>query len=272
MRVPANGCQLSPSVLGVWRLVLLLFLCASFSNRVVGQEQLTIAAAADLQPVMTVIAAQFEQETQTPVRLTFGSSGSFFSQIENGAPFDVFFSADMNYPQKLQADGVTAGPPTPYAVGKIVLWAPNKSTVQVSKGLSVLADNNVRKIAIANPIHAPYGEAAKAALQKLALWHAISPKLVIGENISQAAQFVQSGNADVGILALSLVLAPGMKGQGSYFEIPQELYPLLQQASVILKSSSHKEQAQDFTAFMKRPQSIILLKQYGFQVSEANSK
>lgn len=270
--MPANGSCLPPYAYCLRPLAALVALCASFCVHASGQEQLTIAAAADLQPVMTVIAVQFEQATRTHVRLTFGSSGSFFSQIENGAPYDLFFSADINYPKKLQGDGLTVGSPTPYASGKIVLWTPSSSSFDLSKGLSTLAGDSVRKVAIANPTHAPYGRAAEAALKKVDLWDKVSPKLVIGENISQTAQFVQSGNADIGILALSLVLAPGMKGQGRYFEIPQELYPPLQQASVILKSSAHKHQAEAFTEFMKRPRAIALLQQYGFEVSEANSK
>ncbi len=263
MRVPANGCRRLDKILRVFVLLLLV----SLSARAVGQEQLTIAAAADLQPALTLISDQFQHETRTGVRLIFGSSGNFFSQIENGAPYDLFLSADVSYPEKLQAARlIEPGSLTPYAIGNIVLWAPSKSSVDVSKGLSVLADRNVKKIAIANPSHAPYGRAAEAALKKAGLWDKVSPKLVIGENISQAAQFVQSGNADVGILALSLVLAPAMKGQSRYFEIPQKLYPPLRQASVILKSSSHKQQAKAFVEFMRGPQAIAVLKQYGFVV------
>jgi molybdate transport system substrate-binding protein len=220
-----------------------------------------------------LIAAQFQQETKTAVRLTFGSSGNLFSQIQNGAPYDLFFSADVSYPEKLQSAGLTEPESfSLFGTGKLALWVRNDSSVDVTKGLAVLASNSVKKIAIANPAHAPYGRAAEAALKNAGVWGRVSSKLVIGENISQAAQFVQSGNADAGVLALSLVLAPGMKARGRYFLIPQDLYPPLQQASVVLKSSSHKQQATAFAQFVKRPQIAALLKQYGFVPAEADSQ
>src|SRR5690242_3444076 len=189
-----------------------LFLCLALLTsgvQLLAQDALTVAAAADLQPVMTEIAARFEKETGVRVKLSFGSSGNFFAQIQNGAPYDLFFSADVDYPAKLQGAGlIEPGSLYRYATGQIALWAPNASAIDVSKGLSVLVDNNVQKIAIANPSHAPYGRAAEAALKNADLWDSISSKLVMGENIAQTAQFVQSGNTDVGILALSLVLAP----------------------------------------------------------------
>lgn len=246
----------------------ILFLCLALLAgvlQVLAQDTLTVAAAADLQPVMTEIAARFEKQSGATVKLSFGSSGNFFAQIQNGAPYDLFFSADLEYPTRLQAAGLTEpGSLYPYAIGKIALWAPNGSAIDVTKGLSILADNNVQKIAIANPTHAPYGRAAEAALKNTGLWVNISSKLVLGENIAQTAQFVQSGNADVGIVALSLVLAPAMKGRGNYFIVPKTLYPELQQAAVILKSSQHKELAARFLNYMKRSEISSLLRQYGF--------
>src|SRR5690349_11438298 len=163
------------------------------------QQTLTIAAAADLQPVMTEIAARFERQSGTSVKLSFGSSGNFFAQIQNGAPFDLFFSADEEYPARLQTAGlIERGSLYSYATGKIALWAP--ANVDLRKGLPVLTEAAVTKIAIANPEHAPYGRAAEAALRKSNLWNSISSKLVFGENVAQTAQFVQSGNADVGIV------------------------------------------------------------------------
>jgi molybdate transport system substrate-binding protein len=237
--------------------------------QVFAQENLTVAAAADLQPVMTDIAARFEQQSGARVKLSFGSSGNFFAQIENGAPYDVFFSADVDYPTKLQAAGLTEpGSLYRYATGKIALWASGGSTVDVSKGLSVLGTDAVQKIAIANPAHAPYGRAAEAALKSAGLWDSVSSKLVLGENIAQTAQFVQSGNADVGIVALSLVLAPGMKSKGKYFVVPQNLYPPLQQAAVILKNSQHKNLARTFLQFVKSSEISSLLRRYGFSPGE----
>lgn len=233
------------------------------------QDTLTVAAAADLQPVMTDIAARFEKESGVRVKLSFGSSGNFFAQIQNGAPYDLFFSADVDYPAKLQSAGlIEPGSLYRYATGKIALWAPNGSTIDVSKGLSILADDNVQKIAIANPSHAPYGRAAEAALKNAGVWDKVTSKLVLGENIAQTAQFVQSGNADIGILALSLVLAPAMKDHGKYFIVPQTFYTALQQATVILKSSQHKELAARFLEYMKSGEIRSLLQQYGFSAAE----
>ena len=229
------------------------------------QEQLTIAAAADLQTVMPEIAARFEKETGSKVKLAFGSSGNFFAQIQNGAPFDLFFSADIDYPRKLESAGMAVpGSLYRYATGRIVLWAAKNAAIDVNQGLSAVADPSVKKLAIADPTHAPYGRAAEAGLRKSDLWEKVSSKLVMGENISQTAQFVESGSADAGILALSLVLAPAMKDRGKYFVIPQELYPPLQQAGVILSHSEHRELATRFMEFLKTSEIRALLKQYGF--------
>lgn len=234
------------------------------------QQELTVASAADLQSAMQEIATRFEKATGAKIKVSFGSSGNFFSQIENGAPFDLFFSADIDYPRKLEAAGLAvSGSLYQYATGKIVLWVPNSSSLDVNRGLNVVADPAVKKLAIANPAHAPYGRAAHAALRKAGLWDKVSSKLVLGENISQTAQFVQSGNADAGILALSLVLAPNMRDQGHYFEIPQDLYPPLQQAAIILSHSQHKELAVRFMEFLKTDEIKSLLKQYGFSTNGA---
>jgi molybdate transport system substrate-binding protein len=233
------------------------------------EQELTIAAAADLQPVMKELASRFENQTHSRVKLSFGSSGNLFAQMQNGAPYDLFFSADVSYPQKLQEAGLTQpGSLYEYATGKIVLWAPQASVIDVNKGLSVTADPSVKRLAIANPAHAPYGRAAQAALRKTGLWEKVAPKLVMGENIAQTAEFVQSGNADVGILALSLALSPSMRNEGKYFEIPQDFYPPLRQAAVILKRSQHKALAARFLEFLKMPATKSLLLQYGFAPPE----
>jgi molybdate transport system substrate-binding protein len=233
------------------------------------EQEITIAAAADLQPVMQELATRFESQTHSKVRLSFGSSGNFFAQIQNGAPYDLFFSADVSYPQKLQDAGLTQpGSLYEYATGKIVLWVPKTSVIDVSKGLSVVADPAVKRLAIANPAHAPYGRAAQAALRKAGLWEKVAPKVVMGENIAQTAEFVESGNADVGILALSLALSPSMRNEGRYFEIPQQLYPPLRQAVVILKRARHKEVAERLVEFVRTPATKSLLLQYGFAPPE----
>ena len=221
-----------------------LFLVARLS----AAQEITVAAAADLQFAFQDAATRFEKDTGKHVKLIFGSSGNFFAQIQNGAPFDVFFSADIDYPKRLEATGL-AEPGTlyPYATGKIVLWVPNESKLDLSRGLQVLLDPAVHKIAIANPEHAPYGRAAVAALRHENLYDKISSKFVLGENISQTATFVVSGSADVGIVALSLALAPSMKEKGRYVEIPTDEYPAIEQAAVILKSSRTRKSPANFS-------------------------
>jgi molybdate transport system substrate-binding protein len=250
--------------------LLLIVSTVLFASAASAQQQLTIAAAADLQPAMTEMAARFEQQTGVKVNLSFGSSGNFYAQIQNGAPYDLFFSADVEYPRKLEAAGLTVpGSLYRYAIGKIALWVPKHCAINVSNGLEVLATPAVKKIAIANPAHAPYGRAAEAALRNAGLWEKVASKLVSGENIAQAAQFVESGSADAGIIALSLAMSPAMKGRGDYFIIPQELYPPLQQGAVILKASGNVETARNFLEFLKAPGTISPLKQYGFATPEA---
>ncbi|HMK31614.1 MAG TPA: molybdate ABC transporter substrate-binding protein [Terriglobales bacterium] len=225
-----------------------------------------MAAAADLNFVLPKIAERFEQETGHRVKLSFGSSGNFYAQIENGAPFDVFFSADMDFPRKLEAAGlVQSGTFYEYATGKIVLWVPNQSKLDLTRGLSVLTDPAVRKIAIANPQHAPYGRAAVAALENNHLYDAVKHKLVFGENISQAFQLVNTGNADAGIVALSLVGAPGIEKTGRYYEIASASYPPIRQAVVVLKTGAKKPAARAFVEFLKRPEIAALMREYGFQ-------
>ena len=229
--------------------------------------ELKVAAASDLTFAFKDVGARFEKQTGNSLKLTYGSSGNFFSQIQNGAPFDLFFSADVSYPQKLEAAGLTEpGTIYDYATGKLVIWVPNASKLDLSRGLSVLLDPGIRKIAVANPQHAPYGAAAVAALHHAGIYDQVKDKFVLGENISQTAQFVQSGNADVGLLALSLALAPAMKTSGRYVEVPASDYPPLIQAGVILKSSQNKELANQFLKFLKEPGTVALMEQYGFAV------
>ena len=230
-------------------------------------QELTVAAAADLQFAMQAIVTRFQAETGKSVRVVYGSSGNFFQQIQNGAPFDVFFSANIEYVQKLAAAGL-AEPQSlyEYAAGKIVLWVPNNSHINVQQGLAALLDPAVGKIAIANPQHAPYGQAAVAALRKENLYDKVSTRLIFGENISQAASFVSSGAADAGIIALSLALSPNMKDKGRYVEVPLADYPEIRQACVTLKSSKNKQVAAQFLDFVRSPAVASLLKTYGFTV------
>jgi molybdate transport system substrate-binding protein len=226
---------------------------------------LAIAAAADLQSVLPAIADRFERDTSGRVTLTFGSSGNFFAQIQNGAPFDLFFSADMGYPRQLEAAGLTEpGTLRPYAIGTLVLYAGASGGLDLGRGLAALTDARVRRIAIANPAHAPYGRAAVAALTHERIYDRVRGKLVLGENVSQAAQFVQSGNAQAGLLALSLALAPALRKTGSFIEVPASFYPPIEQAAVVLKASSRKDAARQFLAYLGRPEIVRQMKDAGF--------
>jgi len=225
---------------------------------------ITVVAAADLTYAMNEVVANFEKATGCVVRLSMGSSGNFLMQIENGAPFDVFFSADIAYPKKLEAEGFAApGSTYLYALGKIVLWVRNDSRLDISKGLEVLRDPSIQKIAIANPLHAPYGRAAEEALRKAGVYDAVKNKLVLGESTSQAAQFVESGNADIGILALSLVAPPTLKVQGRSWMIPEDLYAPIQQGAVAVRASQNPEAAREFLEYVKTPAMVALLERYG---------
>jgi molybdate transport system substrate-binding protein len=249
-------------------LTLVFFLLPSnaANSRAQGRE-LRVAAAADLEFAMQDLAEEFEKQSASKLAVTYGSSGNFFAQLQNGAPFDLFFSADIDYPQKLEAAGLTVpGSLYSYAVGRIVIWLPPDSKIDLAKqGWNALLDPRVQKIAIANPEHAPYGRAAVAALQKAGIYRQVQSKLVLGENISQAAQFVQSGNAQAGIVAFSLAVSPAMK-DGQRWEIPSSMYPALEQGAVILKDAQNKESATAFLEFIKTAAARATLAKYGFTI------
>ena len=228
-------------------------------------QELTVAAAADLQFAMQDIAARFEKATGKPVKVVYGSSGNFLQQIQNGAPFDLFFSANVDYAKQLESAGlVEEGSLYQYATGKIVIWVPGESKVDLSAGVRALLDPAVHKIAIANPQHAPYGQAAVAAMKQGKIYDQVADKLVMGENISQTASFVLSGSADIGIIAFSLAVSPNMKGKGRYVEVPGADYPPIEQACVILKASPRKETAKAFLQFIQSDSTKELLRTYGF--------
>ncbi len=235
----------------------------------VAAQSLTVAAASDLQSALPAIVAQFEKDTGQQVRLTFGSSGNFFAQIENGAPFDIFLSADIDYPRRLEGSGqAERGSLYDYATGRLVLWTRHHSGIDVRRGLAVLTDVRVRRVAIANPEHAPYGRAAVAALRHERLYERVQRKFVLGENISQAAQFARSGSAEVGLLALSLALSPTLKSSGTYVDVPESWYPPIEQAAVVLASSRQKALARQFVDYLKKPESVRILQSYGFAVPQ----
>jgi molybdate transport system substrate-binding protein len=256
--------------IGKWLAGLIVFLTLAHSAFA---QELRVAAAADLQFALNDLAAQFEKQFGTHLAVTFGASGTFFAQIQNAAPFDVFLSADRDYPVKLESAGLTEpGSLRVYARGHLVLWAPPGATYLFeAKGLNALQDPKIEKIAIANPEHAPYGRAAVAALKTAGLYEELQHKLVYGENISQAAQFVQSGNAQVGLIALSLARSPAMK-DGQIWEIAQNWYPPIEQAAVILKSAKNKEAARAFLEFLGSDTARKTLQEYGFSVDLARVK
>jgi len=230
-------------------------------------QELHVAAAADLTAALPAIIQQFESDTHAKVVVAYGSSGNFYQQLQNNAPFDVFLSADVQYPQKLQDAGLTVpGTLAEYATGKIVLWTRNESKVDISSGLKSLTTPSIQKIAIANPQHAPYGKAAEAALKSEGIYDQISSKLVLGENISQTAVFAQTGNADVGIIALSLALNPTMKTAGHFVEIPTGDYPPIKQAVVVMKNSRNVDLAKKFQQSLSSASARQALQQFGFSV------
>ena len=235
-------------------------------------QAIRVAAASDLQFAMDDLASRYQKQTGQKLSVTYGSSGNFYAQIQSGAPFDVFFSADILYAQKL-IDARFADPNSLviYACGQIVLWAPAAAQLNLSRGVFAgLRDPRIQKIAVANPDHAPYGRAAVAALQHAGIYEQIKSKLVYGENISQAAQFAQSGGAQVGILALSLALSPSMKS-GDRWLIPSELYPPLEQAAILLDSSANKAGAHAFLEFVASVAGREVLSRYGFTLPKCSS-
>ncbi len=244
----------------------LLCLLSLFFCTTIPAQTLRIAAASDLQFALPDLAAEYQKQTGTHLAITYGSSGNFFAQIQNGAPFDLFLSADMEYPQKLiDARLAVRDSLQPYAVGHLILWYPKDSPLNLSGGtLNTLLDPRVEKIAIANPEHAPYGRVAVAVLRHAGLYDQLKSKLVFGESVSQAAQFVQSGSAQAGLIAVSLTFSPAMAG-GKYVGVASvHLDSQLTQAAVVLESSGNKEAATSFLSFLRTTAARNILRHYGF--------
>lgn len=235
-------------------------------------QTVRVAAASDLQFAMAELGKRYEKETGSKVELSFGSSGNFFAQIQNGAPFNLFFSGDRSYPERLIGVGMADRKSLyTYALGRLALWAPSEAGLKlVEKGFSALTDPRVQKIAIANPEHAPYGRAAVAALQKAGVYEQVKSKLVFGENISQAAQFVQSRNAQVGMIALSLALSESMKG-GERWVVPADYCPPVEQAAVLINGTGSKTEAAGFLEFVKSEAGRAILARYGFTAPSSAS-
>jgi molybdate transport system substrate-binding protein len=247
-------------------LALVLLTAGSFACA----QEITVAAAADMSAALPELVAAYTKKTGQAVKLSFGASGNLTNQIRNGAPFDIFLSADEQYPRQLITEGMASQDSLyRYAVGRLVLWVPNDSPLDLSKlGIQALLDPSVKKIAIGNPATAPYGRAAEAALRHFGIYDQVSSRLVLGENISQAAQFVESGNAQAGLIALSHALAPAMKKKGRYWTVPLDAYPTLNQAAVVLSRSRRQDAASKFLDFLRSPEGAALLTSYGFSLNE----
>jgi molybdate transport system substrate-binding protein len=250
----------------VWTSALLSLLLFIRPTRPVGSDQLTVAAAADLEFAIGDLAHRFERQSGQRIRLVIGSSGNLTSEIEQGAPFDLFFSADVDHPERLVREGLAEpGSLVRYAIGRLVVYVPEGSPLDFAgHGLVALEDPAVRKIAIANPGFAPYGRAAIAALRHFGLYDKLAPELVLGEDVSQATQFVESGNAQAGLTALALMLAPSGKPPGRYWIVPVDAYPPLEQAAVIVRGSTHKKLARAFLDDVETPGASAVLGRYGF--------
>lgn len=227
-------------------------------------EKITVAAAADLKFAMDEVATAFRKaHPGEEVEIIYGSSGKAHTQIQQGAPYDLYFSADIAFPNELIEQGLAASSKvTPYALGRIVLWSANMDASTMT--LASLADPRIAHVATANPKHAPYGKRAEEALRAAKLWDTVEPKMIYGENITQAAQFVQTGNAEVGVIALSLAVSPELSSKGGYYLIPDNLHEPLEQGFIILKRAQNNPLARQFADYMNSPQARAVMTKYGF--------
>ncbi len=241
----------------------LLFVCIAAVSSSALANKITIAAAADLKFAMDEIVTAFKRANPADrVDVIYGSSGKFNTQIREGAPYDLFFSADIAYPRELAKEGLAASEVKPYAVGRIVLWSASRDATKMT--LASLADPKVARIAIANPKHAPYGKRAEEALRSAGVWDKVQPKLVYGENIAQTAQFVQSGNAQAGIIALSLAVNPELAAKGGYALISDALHSPLEQGYVITRRAAGNPLARRFADYMGGKPARAVMVKYGF--------
>lgn len=227
-------------------------------------EPVLVAVAANFVPPFREVAVEFEKATGHSLKVAAGSSGNFYTQIKNGAPFDVFFSADNERPKKLEEEGFGVKDSRfTYAIGRVVLWSPNADLV---KGDETLRSKNFKRLAMANPKTAPYGVAAMQAMQNLKLWDGLQPHIVMGENLGQTIGFVESGNAQLGFVALSQVMDPKIKGKGSHWHVPTNLHEPIQQDVILLAKGKDNPGAKALMGFMGSPQSKAIIKRYGYEL------
>ncbi len=232
------------------------------------QRSIAVAVAANMRPAFEEIALRFQAKNPgIEVKATFGASGNFFAQITNGAPFDLFLSADADFPAKVVEKGLADGKAFTYAYGKLAVWVPKGSKLDLDgKGLAALADPSVQKIAIASPEVAPYGRAAKAALEKAGLYEQLQGRIVMGQSVSQTAQFVQSGNAQAGFLPLSLAKTPPLSGEGRSWPVPPSSYQRIEQAGVVVKGAKQAALARELAAFITGDGAKDVLERYGYDL------
>jgi len=232
---------------------------------------LLVAAASDLgYCIDELVGAYRKTAPDAEPKVSLGASGNFFAQIRNGAPFEVFLSADMDYPRQLSKTGAADGATlAPYAIGRLALWSLDPQ-VDPARGLAALvADAGVKRFAIANPVTAPYGRAAKAVLERDGLWNKVQPKLVIGENIAQTAQFVQTGNAQAGIVSYATLYGSKLKGVGRYALLPMNGLPPIEQGAIVTKAGAANPHAAAFIRFLGSPEARAILVRHGFSLPGA---
>lgn len=248
------------------RILLATLLLAGCGSMPGAQGAPVVAAASDLNFALTEVAKEFAREQGLRVELVFGSSGTLARQVRDGAPFELFLSADETFVEELTAAGLTKDSGTLYAIGRIALFAATESPLVPDQGLDglerLLSSGGVTRFAIANPEHAPYGRAAEAALRKRGLWDDLQPRLVLGENVSQAAQFATTGDAVGGIIAYSLALAPNVRSRGAFALIPETDHPPLRQRMVLLKRAGPA--VERFYLYLQQPAARATLERYGF--------
>ena len=248
---------------------ILIFVCQFIAGQTAhAGEKITIAAAADLKFALDEIVVLFKKtHPADQIETIYGSSGKFHTQIKQGAPYDLYFSADIAYPRALKAEGLGSSEVQTYGIGRIVLWSQSRDAGRMTLG--DLADPAIRKIALANPKHAPYGKRAEEALKASGVWEKVEAKLVYGENVAQAAQFVQSGNVQISIIALSLALSPELAKQGGYALIPDKLHEPLEQGFIITRRAAGNSLAREFARFMAGNEARTIMARYGFAMPDA---